>query len=66
MQTRRRDFLLSGLLQWDQFVQVVWSIPLIFVGTWLGKLLVQFLQPQQFDKVILVLLAFAAVFLLTR
>jgi uncharacterized membrane protein YfcA len=59
-------FLLSGLLQWDQFFQVAWSIPLIFVGTWLGKLLVQYLLPQQFDRVILVLLAFAAVFLLTR
>jgi uncharacterized membrane protein YfcA len=60
------SFIASGLLRWPQFWQVAWSLPLVLFGAWLGKLMVRYLPQQHFDKVILVVLAFAAVFLLTR
>jgi uncharacterized membrane protein YfcA len=59
-------FLLAGLLRPQVFVEILWALPLIPLGVWAGRLLITRWRAETFERVILILLALSALFLLTR
>jgi uncharacterized membrane protein YfcA len=58
------NLLQTGVLQPVWFVQTAWAIPLVIVGVWTGKWLINRLDVRAFERVILVLLSITGVFLL--
>jgi uncharacterized membrane protein YfcA len=59
-------FLLAGVMRPAVLLQIAWAIPLVPLGVWIGRILIQRWQPQTFERVILILLAVTALFLLLR
>ena len=54
----------AGVLRTDMMWRVAWAAPLVPLGVWLGKVVVNYISPQAFEKIILILLFVAAIFLL--
>jgi len=59
-------FLVVNLLKLPVFVATLWVIPVIPVGVWLGKRLLQRFDQQKFEWLMLFLLAWAGISLLTN
>lgn len=56
-------FVQQGLLQFDLVVGVLWAVPLIPLGVWLGRRALNFFNPQTFEQLMLALLGGAVVLL---
>ncbi|NWG18028.1 MAG: sulfite exporter TauE/SafE family protein [Chloroflexi bacterium] len=56
--------LLTGVLDLDQFVGVLWALPLIPPSIWLGRKFVDWVNPQVFEQLMVVLLFAASLALL--
>lgn len=54
----------AGLLDFTRFGQIIWVIPLIPIGVWIGRQIVQRFNPRLFENFMLVLLFGASVFLI--
>jgi uncharacterized protein len=57
-------FVLSGVLSADNFGQILIFIPLVPFGVWLGRKLALVMNPQLFERIMLVLLFIISVWLL--
>lgn len=54
----------AGVLRMDMMLRVAWAAPLVPVGVWLGKVIVNYVSAQSFEKMIIALLFVAAIVLL--
>ncbi|MBZ0295062.1 MAG: sulfite exporter TauE/SafE family protein [Anaerolineae bacterium] len=54
----------AGLLDFDLLLQILWVIPLIPLGVWVGRKLVERFDPKTFENFMLLLLAGACLFLI--
>ncbi len=59
-------FLLADVLHPITFLQVAWAIPFVPLGVWVGKWMIRHLDISGFEIIVLVLLATAAIFLLSK
>ncbi len=59
-------FISSGVLRPIAFLQIAWAIPLVPLGVWTGRRIISRLDIRAFEKLILLLLTIAGVFLLVR
>lgn len=57
-------FLLAGVLTVGDLTDLLWTLPLIPLGVWLGKQFVERINPRRFEWLMLLLLAWAGVSLL--
>jgi len=58
------SYWVAGLFDWGLIRSVLWVLPLIPLGVWIGKWLVQRVGRKTFERVILLLLAVSGVLLL--
>lgn len=56
--------LLAGVVSLHQIASIVWALPLIPLGVWLGHRFVRWVNPRAFEQLMLVLLLIMALFLL--
>lgn len=56
----------AGLLDFAAWLRLIWLVPLVPIGVWVGKRFVQRIDRRLFEQVILVLLTMSGVLLLTR
>lgn len=54
----------AGLLDFDLITQILWAIPLIPLGVWMGRKIVQRFNPKAFENFMLILLIGASLFLI--
>ncbi|MBC8100512.1 MAG: sulfite exporter TauE/SafE family protein [Armatimonadetes bacterium] len=57
-------FLYSGVLQVDLLLQIVWVAPIIPLGVWLGRFVIQRIDPRLFEVLILGLLLLMSIWLI--
>ena len=57
-------YLYAGLFEWHRLFQIVWLLPLVPLGVWVGKRLSDRINKQVFDQVITLLLAVAGLLLI--
>jgi uncharacterized protein len=58
-------FLQTGVLDIHHLLGIVWAIPLVPLGVWLGRLYVDRVDPKVFERLILVMLVIVVVMLLS-
>ncbi len=60
------SYFYIGLFDFDLLRQIIWLLPLLPLSVWVGKLIAVRVNKLIFDRIIVVLLALSAFFLLTR
>jgi uncharacterized membrane protein YfcA len=45
-----------NLLQWDSFLKIIWALPLVPLGVWLGRRALNYISQTIFERIMLVLL----------
>ncbi len=58
------SYIISGVLNINNFLPFVWILPLVPVGVWIGRKITRYVKKDRFEKILLVLLAMTAVLLL--
>jgi uncharacterized membrane protein YfcA len=56
----------AGLLDGSMFAQWLWTVPLVPLGAWVGRWMVERVEQRIFERVMLVLLVISALTLLVR
>jgi uncharacterized membrane protein YfcA len=59
-------YLVAGLLDGSMFAQWLWTVPLVPLGAWVGRWMVERVEQRIFERVMLVLLVISALTLLVR
>jgi uncharacterized membrane protein YfcA len=59
-------FYQQNLFDFGLLLRVIWSIPLIPLGVWLGRRLIRGMEPAIFDRIILAILAATGVWLIVE
>jgi len=57
-------YLGAGLVDGDLFMSVVWMLPIIPMGVWLGRWIIGWINPLIFERAMMILLVISAVLLL--
>lgn len=57
-------YIQGELLRVDTILSVLWAIPIVPIGVWLGRKSLDYINPKQFERLMLVLLAGSVVLLL--
>ncbi|MEO1290784.1 MAG: TSUP family transporter, partial [Chloroflexota bacterium] len=56
-------FWQQGLLDFDLLLSVIWAMPIVPVGVWLGKRALNWFSPIVFERIMMVLLALSVIVL---
>lgn len=56
-------FLWQGLIDINLLVSVLWALPIIPIGVWLGRRSLNYISPILFERIMMVLLALSIIFL---
>ena len=59
-------YLYAGLFDFETLLKLVWLAPLVPLGVWLGKRLVERINKTWFERIIIVLLLITGILLLVR
>jgi hypothetical protein len=59
-------YLYAGLFDWGLLWRAVWALPLLPVGVWLGARMARQINPQVFERIIILLLTLTGVLLLLQ
>jgi uncharacterized membrane protein YfcA len=59
-------YIYAHILSWQNIVQIIWLLPVVPVGVWVGKWLADKLNKETFEYVIIALLALTAILLIVR
>jgi hypothetical protein len=56
--------IVAGLMDWDVLLSVLWALPLLPLGVWIGGTLIRRIDQRSFERLILAVLTFVAIYLL--
>lgn len=56
--------IVTGLLDFSLFFQILWVVPLIPIGVWIGRRFVNWVDPAQFERLMLLLLFIMSIVLI--
>ena len=56
-------FLWQGLLDFDLLFSVIWALPIIPLGVWIGRKALDYISQPLFERIMMVLLALSIIFL---
>jgi uncharacterized membrane protein YfcA len=59
-------FLQNGYLDLAQFLTVIWALPIVPLGVWLGRKAINFIEPKTFERIMLVLLLLSIMMLFVK
>ena len=60
------SYYMAGLFNFNSLVQIIWLLPLLPLGVWVGKWLAVNIDKVIFDRVIMVVLVISGIFLLVE
>ena len=56
-------FLWQGLIDVNALVSVLWALPIIPLGVWIGRRALNYISPIVFERIMMVLLVLSIIFL---
>lgn len=58
------SFLIEGIINVEDFFEIIWVLPLIPLGVWIGRKIIGWINPQLFQQIMLIALFVAGIYLL--